>query len=111
MSNLLSGSEKMRKSWVSVGLLVTSIYNSSLMAAEATSFTEEQMRTCLEQSILTADKFMTVRQLEEACAILLNQSSSSATETGSASSQTDAAGKSNSPAVEAPPSRMLKDRG
>ena len=101
----------MRKSLVSVGLLATSIYNSSVMAAEATSFTEEQMRTCLEQSILTADKSMTVRQLQEACAILLSQSDSLTAGSSSAEGKTVSSAKENSPAAEPQLGRMLNDRG
>ena len=99
----------MRNSLIGAGLLAAFMYNSDLMAAEGSAFSEEQMRRCLEHSVLTADKSMTVRKLEEACAILLNQSSSSTSET-TKSNETDA--KEQKESVDSKPmTRMLNDRG
>ena len=98
----------MRNFLVGVGLLGTAVgvYSPQIFAEEVILFTEDQMRGCLEQSILTADKSMTVRKLEEACALLLYQSISSATQSSSEIKQADSAIKD-----EYRPSRMLKDRG
>lgn len=98
----------MRNSLVGIGLLsvVASTYSSYIFAAEAVPFTEEQMRRCLEHSVLTADKSMTVRRLEEACTILLNQSNNTITQTDSSEKkQTD------SDIDPEPKNRMLNDRG
>jgi len=39
--------------------------------------TDEQMRSCLQSSVLTADKSMTIKRLEEACRLLLSQDDAS----------------------------------
>jgi phospholipase A1/A2 len=63
------------------------------------AFTPEQMRSCLERSVLTADKNMTVKKLEEACALLLNNQAA------------EPAGESEtSEALAAPGVRLLNDR-
>lgn len=63
------------------------------------TFTPEQMRSCLERSVLTADKNMTVKKLEEACALLLNKQAAEATGEGQVVD-----------ALAAPGVRLLNDR-
>ena len=65
----------MRTSLIRIGLLsaAASLHSSPGFAEENLPYTEEQMRKCLEHSVLTADKTMTVQRMEEACAILLSQ--------------------------------------
>ena len=72
----------MRDVLIRVGLLsvTAAVSSQELLAQEVAPISEEKMRLCLEKSVLTADKSMTVRNLEEACAILLSQSASAATE-------------------------------
>jgi len=67
----------MRSFLVKVGLVgvAASIHNPDVWATEIAPFSAEQMRQCLQQSVLTADKSMTVHKLEEACTSLLSQSS------------------------------------
>ncbi len=107
----------MRSSLVSIGLvsLVTSIHSPCIFADEVVPVAEEQMRRCLERSVLTADKSMTVRKLEEACTILLTQSNTSSTQSdSSASKQTDsnvAQSKNATDSDPQPNTRMLNDRG
>lgn len=107
----------MRSSLVGVGLLsaVASIHSPYIFAAEAVPFTEDQMRRCLERSVLTADKSMTVRRLEEACTILLNQSNNSAMkQDANEKKQPDSNGELATSLADTnpePSSRMLNDRG
>jgi phospholipase A1 len=107
----------MRSSLISVGLLSTavSVHSHYTVADEAVPFSEERMRQCLQQSVLTADKLMTVRQLEEACTILLTHANNPVMQ--------DDAGEKPSLEVETTlvkgiadiqpqlPTRMLSDRG
>src|SRR6187401_2741601 len=77
---------KMRNMLVGVGLFGAIASSSQhLLAQEVAAISEEQMKRCMEQSVLTADKSMTVRNLQEACAILLSKTNS----TDIQSTQTD----------------------
>jgi phospholipase A1/A2 len=71
----------MRDVLIRVGLLsvTAAVSSQNLLAEETVPISEEKMRLCLEKSVLTADKAMTVRNLEEACAILLSQATSTNT--------------------------------
>jgi phospholipase A1 len=107
----------MRNSLVGFGLLsaAATIYSPFISAAEAVPFTEEQMRRCLEHSVLTADKSMTVRKLEEACTLLLNQSNNTVMKSDSnekKQSDSDVAQATSPTDIDpAPSTRMLNDRG
>ncbi|RYY77239.1 MAG: phospholipase [Gammaproteobacteria bacterium] len=72
----------MRNFLFGIGLLgaTASIFSNTLSAEEAAPISEEEMRLCMEKSVLTADKSMTIRNLQEACAILLSQSTTSDSE-------------------------------
>lgn len=77
----------MRYYFVPIGLLSStlSICSPHLLAAEANPLDEELMRKCLERSVLTADKSMTIRKLEEACSELLTKPENAATATNPSS--------------------------
>jgi len=101
----------MRSSLVGVGLLgaAASFHSAYIFAAEAVPFSEEQMRRCLERSVLTADKSMTVRRLEEACTLLLNQSNNTVMKSENKSSDSTATNPGDTDPQ--PTTRMLNDRG
>jgi phospholipase A1 len=105
----------MRSFLLRVGLLSAAVSSPYIYAAESVPFSEEQMRRCLEKSVTTADKSMTVRKLEEACTLLLNQANNSALRNAS-----NEQNQSDSSVAQAPKSqesdpepsrRMLDDRG
>jgi phospholipase A1 len=101
----------MRSIVVGVGFLgAFACCSQNLMAQEIPAISEEQMKRCMEQSVLTADKSMTVRNLQEACAILLSKTNS----TDFQSIQTDTA-SAESKIIKGTDiqrsSRMLNDRG
>lgn len=101
----------MRSSLVGVGLLgaAAGFHSAYIFAAEAVPFSEEQMRRCLERSVLTADKSMTVRRLEEACTLLLNQSNNTVMKSENKSSDSTATNPGDTDPQ--PTTRMLNDRG
>ncbi len=67
--------------------------------AKEVGYTQEQMRACLERSVLTAEKNMTVKRLEEACALLLSKPVADDTKPGEVTE-----------ALAAPGVRLLNDR-
>ena len=67
--------------------------------AKEVGYTQEQMRVCLERSVLTAEKNMTVKRLEEACALLLSKPVVDDTKPGEVTE-----------ALAAPGVRLLNDR-
>ena len=101
----------MRNMLVGVGLFGAIASSSQhLLAQEVAAISEEQMKRCMEQSVLTADKSMTVRNLQEACAILLSKTNS----TDIQSTQTDETSADSTiikgTDIQRSP-RMLNDRG
>lgn len=102
---------KMRDVLIKVGLLgvTTVLCSQGLRAEEAAVIDEEKMRLCLEKSVLTADKSMTVRDLEAACTILISQASAPSAEKKLEAA--DAESNVVEGAETKPAPRMLKDRG
>jgi phospholipase A1/A2 len=83
--------------------LVSCVAGFAALAAQACqakeAYTPEQMRSCLERSVLTAEKNMTVKKLEEACALLLNKQAAETIQEDEVSE-----------ALAAPGVRLLNDR-
>ncbi|MET0357668.1 MAG: phospholipase A [Cellvibrio sp.] len=103
----------MRNFLVRAGLITVAaaVYSSNMLADEIALYTEEQMRRCMEHSVLTADKSMTVRKLEEACAVLLNQASTDSKQDLSDKGQLDSGESESKESATKYTSRMLSDRG
>ncbi|RYZ98064.1 MAG: phospholipase [Moraxellaceae bacterium] len=74
----------MQSKIVRLGLLnaALSIYSANVIAAEVAPIDDEKLRKCMEQTVLTADKSMTIRKLEEACTLLITQAEAISSDTG-----------------------------
>ncbi|HWV14914.1 MAG TPA: phospholipase A [Cellvibrio sp.] len=92
-------------------LLLCSV--SSYAESEITTYSKEEMLTCVEASVARADESMTVKQLQEACKLLLAQrktkdSASQITDIKPAEPQAPAAG-SDYPPIESTPVMVDKN--
>ena len=69
-------------------LLVILLLSTSLSLAESSSntYSKEKMAACLQTSVASADETMTVKQLQEACKLLLEQTKTPVSDTQAGSS-------------------------